>query len=302
MKVTKIKANGIDIAYEKHGHEGDPVVCLIQGLGQPLSAWPAGLIDGLTSAGLSVLIFDNRDIGQSQLQSHSGVPKLAWQILKRKIGLHSRVPYQLTDMMADTHDLLKALDIPRAHIVGISMGGMIAQLLAIHVPETVASLTSIMSTTGRRGLPGARRDVGKHVFSRPQSSSLADKVAFSVKTWELIASPAYPPQKDELREFVLRNYQRGVTAGGVARQIAAIVAASGREKQLSRVKIPTLVIHGDADPLVQPQCGIDTANSIPGATLKMIPGMGHDLPKPLLGDLAAMITDHVLQAEGSVSR
>jgi pimeloyl-ACP methyl ester carboxylesterase len=296
--MAQIKANGIDIAYEKHGREGDPVVCLIQGLGQPLSAWPAGLIDGLTSAGLSVLTFDNRDIGQSQVHSHLGVPKLAIQILKRKIGLRARAPYHLTDMMADTHGLLKALGIPRAHIVGVSMGGMIAQLLAIHVPEVVASLTSIMSTTGRRGLPGARRDVGKHVFSRPQTNALADKVAFSVKTWELIASPAYPPQKDELREFVLRNYQRGITAGGVTRQIAAIIAASGREKQLRNINIPALVIHGDADPLVRPQCGVDTANSIPGAMLKMIPGMGHDLPAPLLDSIVAMITRHVARAEG----
>lgn len=298
MAVSIHKVNGVDIAFEMHGQEAGPLVCLIQGLGLPLTAWPADFIQGFIERGFSVLTIDNRDIGRSQLQSHLGIPNLKLQILLRKLGFPAAAPYHLTDMMKDTLGLLQVLEVPKAHVVGMSMGGMIGQLLAIHAPEKVASLTSIMSTTGRRGLPGARADVRRHILSRPVSNSAGDRMDFNLKTWELIGSPAYPRDVDDTRAFVLRNFERGMTAEGIARQFAAIVAGPGRHRQLRKINIPSLVIHGDSDRLVPPQCGMDTARSIPGATLKIIPGMGHDLPAPLLGELVGMIAAHARRAEG----
>lgn len=283
--------NGIKIAWERHGREANPVICMVHGLGMPLTAWPAALIEKLVARGYSVITLDNRDIGQSQLLSELGVPNIILNGLKRKFGLPVNAPYQLDDMAADTAALLRSLGAHRAHIVGVSMGGMIAQLMAIHEPDMVMSLTSIMSTSGSRYLPHPDPEVSRHIFSRPASRSREDRVAFSLKTWRLISSPAYPSEESERREFILRNIERGVTAEGIGRQTLAIMAARGRVPLLKRLNIPSLVIHGKEDRLVRVECGEDTARAIPGCQLHVFPGMGHDLPEPLIGQFAGLIAD-----------
>lgn len=292
-----VVANGLTLAYERYGSPNNPQVVMIQGLGMPSTGWPVEFIERLVAEGLSLLTFDNRDIGRSELLTESGVPNLLMQILKKRVGLSVNAPYQLTDMMRDTDALLDSLRIDSAHVVGVSMGGMIAQSLAIHAPQRVKSLTSIMSTTGNPRLPGPTRAVGHHLISRPGTGADEDVIAFGLKTWRLIGSPAYPRTESELRAFLERNRERGVTAAGTARQMLAIMAAPSRVDQLRGLRVPGLVIHGDSDPLVPLACGLDTANALMDGTLEVVPGMGHDLPPPLFAQLVTWIATHVRKAE-----
>ena len=291
------RVNGINIAWERHGDLKAPVICLVHGLGMPLTAWPAPLIYGLVARGFGVITMDNRDIGQSQLMDEYRVPNLFVSGMRRQLGLPVNAPYRLDDMMADTAALLSSLGVNRAHVVGVSMGGMIAQLLAIHKPGLVASLTSIMSTSGNRNLPRPDPEVARHIFSRPASRSKEDRVAFSMRTWELISSPAYPSDRKDREAFVLRNLARGSTARGIARQTLAIMAARSRVPQLKKLRVPSLVIHGREDRLVRVECGEDTARAIPGAKLCVFPGMGHDLPVPLLDHFVQLIADQAHAAD-----
>jgi len=290
--------NGIKIAWERHGDVTNPAICLVHGLGMPLTAWPAALVSGLVSRGFNVITMDNRDIGRSQLMSDSAAPSLFLNGLRRQLGLRVHAPYHLKDMMADTTALLRSLEIERVHVVGVSMGGMIAQLLAIHEPALVASLTSIMSTTGNRHLPRPDPEVARHIFSRPVTRSKEDRIAFNIRTWELISSPAYPSDKNDRIAFILRNLERGVTAEGIRRQTLAIMAAPSRVPQLQKLNLPCLVIHGKEDRLVRLECGEDTALSIPGSKLCVFPGMGHDLPGPLIDHFAQLIADQAHSAYG----
>jgi pimeloyl-ACP methyl ester carboxylesterase len=259
----------------------------------PLSFWPVPFVKALSDEGYCVLLFDNRDIGRSQLMRDVKMPNVVLQFVKYKLRIPVAAPYQLTDMMRDTTGLLDALDIDHAHVIGASMGGMIAQLLGVHAPKRVDSLTLCMSTTGNRRLPGMTKEVAEHVTSRPASSSPEDQLAFYMKTWRLIGSPAYPASEDELQAYVQGLLDRGITTGGTVRQMLAIMAAPSRVKQLRRLDVPALVIHGDKDPVIPVECGIDTANAIPGATLEVVSGMGHNLPLQLVSRLARAILAHV---------
>jgi pimeloyl-ACP methyl ester carboxylesterase len=285
--------NGIKIAWERQGPDSGPVICLVHGLGMPITAWPSAFVDGLVSRGYSVITMDNRDIGQSQQLSQFGVPNFLVNGLRRKFGLRVNAPYRLEDMMADTAALLRSLDVERAHVVGVSMGGMIAQLLAIHEPGLIASLTSIMSTTSNREMPGPDSEVARHIFSRPVSRSKEDRLAFSLKTWRMISSPGYPSDEAERTRFILQNMERGVTAEGIGRQTLAIMAAPSRVHLLQQLKMPSLVIHGKQDRLVKVECGEDTARAIPGSKLHEFPGMGHDLPVPLIENFVELIDEQV---------
>lgn len=288
-----LNANGIDLAYERHGDPTHPVVLLIQGLAAPLSAWPSRFIDCLVAQGFHVVRFDNRDMGQSQKIDDAGIPNIATLAIKNFLRIPVQSPYSLEDMMRDTDALLGELNIEQAHVVGASMGGMIAQLLAIHKPERVQSLISVMSTSGNRSLPKVRWRVSKQLMRRPKSSSRQDQVAFNMQTWRIIGSPAYPYSDDYLKDFTRAILERGIHRPGVARQMAAVLTAPSRVGDLARVSAPTLVIHGDADPLVRVESGIDTANAIPNAQLKIIPGMGHDLPPELIDEVVADIAQHI---------
>lgn len=298
--MPKLTANDVDLEYEIRGAAGDPVILMIMGLGMPLSGWPPRLIDMLVAQGFRVILFDNRDIGRSQLFDDLPMPNLALQILKSKIGLKTRAPYQLADMARDAEGLLDALDIARAHVVGASMGGMIAQLLALQSSGRVQSLTSIMSTTGRRGLPSATKPVQRHMLSRSKSPSPEARMQHSLKMWQLIGSPDYPVADEERRLSLQRHIDRGMTLNGIMRQMLAIVAAADRTDPLRTLELPSLVIHGEADPLVPVECGRATAQAIPGSKLVTIPGMGHDLPDEVLPRIDQLIGDHARGANAQL--
>lgn len=294
--MPKIRANDIELAYQEHGDPQGDALLLVMGLAMPLTAWPPRLIDRLASRGFRVIVFDNRDIGRSQLFDRLPMPNVPWQIIKRKIGLKTDAPYQLHDMMCDAAGLLDALGVARAHVVGVSMGGMIAQLLALGMPERVRSLTSIMSTTGNDRLPSATRPVQRLMLKRPASTELEVRLAHSVRFWRLIGSPGYPVADDDRRAALLQNFERGMTFDGIARQMLAIIATPDRTPQLQNLEVPSLVIHGEADPLVPVECGRATAAAIPGSRLVTIPGMGHDLPDELLPRIDELIAEHMQNA------
>jgi pimeloyl-ACP methyl ester carboxylesterase len=294
-----VTSNQLKIAYEEYGNSLDPVLMMVQGLGIPLSGWPPTLIDALVAEHFRVIIFDNRDIGQSQLLHHMKIPNMLMQILRRKLHLRVKAPYQLTDMMRDVEGLMDALQIESAHVVGVSMGGMIAQLLAIHAPQRVKTLTSIMSTTGSRKLPGPTKELLRHITRGPKTATYQAGVEFQWKLWRLLEGSRYRMSEEEMAEFLRGNFERGMTAAGVARQTLAILAAPPRNKKLRKIDIPTLVIHGDADPLVPVECGLDTAKSVPGAQTAVFEGMGHTLPLALIERFARLITQQAKVVEGN---
>ncbi|MBK6594971.1 MAG: alpha/beta fold hydrolase [Burkholderiales bacterium] len=305
----KIRANGIHIEVEDtaeiNPQDGDaytrPVVLLIMGLGMQLVAWPPQLVQALVDAGFRVIRMDNRDIGLSQHFDHLGKPNIIWAGLKFKMGLPVRPPYTLEDMAKDALGVLDALEVDRAHIVGVSMGGMIAQRVAIAAPQRVLSLTSIMSSSGARGLPEARRDVLRVLLKRPASSEPQAVVDHYVRLFKAIGSPGYPVPESDMRERILRGVERSFHPVGTLRQMVAIISDSTRAEQLSRIKSPTLVLHGRADPLVPFAHGEDTAKRITGARLVGFDGMGHDLPPEPVALMLDELIPHIQAAEPPAS-
>ena len=277
----KITANGIQIEVEDSGGEGRPVALLVMGLGMQLIGWPDEFVQALVDAGYRVVRHDNRDIGLSQGFDEAGAGNLLWQSVRQRIGLPVRSAYSLQDMADDSLGVLDALGIARAHVVGASMGGMIAQRLAASAPQRTASLVSIMSSSGARKLPGPRADVAAALMRRPASRTEAALVAHSLGMLRLIQSPAYPQDDQVVAERIRRALHRAYRPAGVVRQMLAIIADSGRAELLPRIASPALVLHGEADPLVPIACGRDSAQRIPGARFVAVPGMGHDLPPPV---------------------
>lgn len=296
MSERYITANGVSLAYDEFGDTDGPVILLIMGLGTQMIGWPEPFCEALADAGFRVIRYDNRDIGLSQKMDGAVVPGLLKMVAYSKVNLPIKVPYRLFDMAEDAVGLMDALDIPAAHLVGASMGGMIAQLVASYFPFRTLSLTSIMSTSGRRSLPGADRKVMMHMARRPNSTDRDILEAYSMKTWRLIGSPGYPPSDEELRTKIARSYDRSWYPSGYARQAAAIMASGDRVEELRKIIAPTLVIHGKDDLLVPVAGGIDTAKLIKGATLKLFEGMGHDLPAALLPEFTDLISNHARQA------
>lgn len=298
----KIRANNIDIEVEDSGAGLDargrprPVVLLIMGLGMQLIAWPTEMVQGLIDAGFRVVRFDNRDAGLSQSFDALGTPGLLWVGLKYRLGWRITPPYSLQDMAADALGVLDALRIDKAHIVGVSMGGMIAQRLALSAPARVLSLASIMSSSGARGLPAARPEVTRLLLSRPADKSTQAAIEHSVRLFRAIGSPGFAMSEADLRERVSAAHQRSFRPRGIARQMVAVVADTARVAALARVAVPTLVVHGKADPLVPFACGEDTARRIPGARLEGIQGMGHDLPTGVVVRLLALLIPHFTAA------
>ena len=292
MSERYIRANGIELAYDEFGEADRPVMLLIMGLGTQMIAWPEAFCRGLAARGFRVIRFDNRDIGLSQKMEGGRVPHLLKMAAFSRLNLSLEVPYRLNDMAQDAIGLMDVLDIESAHIVGASMGGMIAQLIAGHFPYRVLSLTSIMSSSGRRSLPGAKRKVAMHMLRRPASADAQALQEYAMRTWRLIGSPAYQPTDAALREKLSQSYQRSYYPAGHSRQMAAIMASGDRIKVLKKIVAPTLVIHGKADPLVPVAAGIDTARLVRGARLELFDGMGHDLPAPLLPHFVDLISEH----------
>jgi pimeloyl-ACP methyl ester carboxylesterase len=298
----KIRANKIDIEVEDSAHNdalatAKPVVLLIMGLGMQLVAWPPQLVQALVDAGFRVVRFDNRDVGLSQQFGHLGKPRMLWSMLRHRLGLPLQAPYTVSDMAADALGVLDAMGIARAHIVGVSMGGMIAQRVAIAAPQRVISLTSIMSTSGAPGLPNPRREILSLLLGRPQGPGVEAQLAHYVRLFKAIGSPAYPTPEAEMRERILVGMRRAVYPEGTLRQMLAVVADRNRAQELARVTAPTLVLHGKADPLVPYAGGEDTARRIRGAHLVGIDGMGHDLPPVPVMKMLEVLVPHLRNAQ-----
>lgn len=291
----KVIANNIAIEVEDSHPEGSPerpAVLMVTGLGMQLVAWPPAMVSALVDAGFRVVRFDNRDIGLSQHFDHLGTPNLAWEGLKYRMGIRIKPLYTLQDMAEDALGVLDALEIDRAHVVGVSMGGMIAQRLALLAPERLLSLTSIMSSSGARGLPPADSRVTRVLLGRPRDKSLQAQIDHALRLFHIIGSPLFPTDEGLLRERVERAMTRSNHPEGFMRQIMAAVADDARADALARVTAPTLVVHGKVDPLVPFACGEDTARRIPGARLHGIDGMGHDLAPGVIGRLLALLVPH----------
>lgn len=294
--MPQARANGINLEYETFGDRGAPPLVLIMGLGAQLVLWPDEFCLALAEAGHYVVRFDNRDVGLSTKLEQPRAPRLIRAALASRLGLKIRAPYTLDDMALDTVGLMDALELPRAHVVGASMGGMIAQILAAKHPRRVDSLTLVMSTSGNPRLPQARLDLQLRLVRRPAGGEREALIRHSMELWRLIGSPEYPPEDHVLRTKVERSYDRSSYRHGLARQTLAIIASGSRVPLLRRIEAPTLVIHGADDPLVPIAAGHDLAQHIPGARLHVIPGMGHDLPAPLLPTFTQLITRHARES------
>ena len=296
--MPQAKANGITLEYDVTGEAGEPVL-LIMGLGAQMTRWPKAFLDKLAARGLKVIRFDNRDVGLSSKIEAAGLPDLPAIFQALMQGRAPDVPYTLSDMAKDAVGLLDALGVERAHIVGASLGGMVAQLVAADHPERVLSLTSIMSTTGNPDVPRASPEALEVLNNRgpDPAEDLDGFLAHGFKGAQVIGSPAHPPEPEAYRERALADYNRCYHPPGFARQYAAAMACPDRRPKLATIKAPTVVIHGSADPLVPVEGGRDTAASIAGAELRVIEGMGHDLPPALFDEIVEGIVRAVERAK-----
>jgi pimeloyl-ACP methyl ester carboxylesterase len=278
-------AAGVELCYETFGDPADPTVLLIMGLATQMIAWDERFCAMLVERGFHVVRFDNRDVGRSSRMK--GAPPTLGQLVARS---KKAARYTLSDMAADAVSLLDHLGIERAHVVGASMGGMIAQTMAIEHPGRVLSLVSIMSNAGGRLRGQPKLAVYPALLKRAPAEREA-YAQYTAKTYAMIGSPGFERDDEAVAERGRRAFDRGVSAAGSGRQLAAVLAGPPRKALLRQVRVPTLVIHGSADPLVSPSGGREVANAIPGAELKIIEGMGHDLPPgvwpPIVEGIAA---------------
>ena len=292
-----VQSNGIRMAYQAFGDADAPTILLVAGLYNQLIRWPLEFCELLVARGFRVIRFDNRDIGLSDKMEGEVAPSFLRLALHSWFGLPVKVPYSLDDMAADTVGLLDALDIKAVHIVGMSMGGMISQLVAGLYPTRVLSLTSIMSKTGAFGNGTASLSVARQMVKPiPKGTSALDN---SVMTRQMFGSPAYPESDEEIAIAVKSEFKRSNNPAGYLRQMAAIRSAPSRNKLLNGIKIPVLIIHGNQDTLVDVSGGIETKKQIPHAKLVRFEGMGHTLPQPLLAEFADLIQQTADSAETS---
>lgn len=294
--MAQLSANGISIEYDERG-SGEPLL-LIMGLGAQMTRWPEGFCDALAAKGFRVIRFDNRDIGLSSKMDEAGLPDMAAVFTAFAGGQPPPVAYTLKEMSEDAVGVLDALGIERAHIVGASMGGMIAQLVAADFPDRTLSLTSIMSTTGNRELPTGTPEA-MAALSTPApnpNDDLEGFLAAGVRTARIIGSPDHIDES-ALRERMAADVQRSYYPAGFMRQYAAVLASPDRRPKLKVVTAPTMVIHGEADTLVNVAGAHDTADNIPGAELLIIPGMGHDVPPVFWGQIVQAIAGVAARAK-----
>jgi pimeloyl-ACP methyl ester carboxylesterase len=285
------RANGIDLCYDTFGDPAAPPLLLIMGLNSQMIAWDDEFCSELARRGYRVIRYDNRDIGLSTRFDAAGVPDVSAAFMAVMQGKTVEAPYRLTDMAADAVGLLDALGIARAHVVGASMGGAIAQTLAIEHPSRLLTLTSIMATTGAPGLPPPTPEALAVLFKPPPADQASYFESYA-QTWKVLRAGSFP--LDEARDLSRagQTWARGLNPAGSARQLIAILASGSRKEALRGVRVPTLVLHGDADPLVPLGCGVDTAESVPGAKLVVIKGMGHALPISMWSQIIDAIAAH----------
>ena len=301
MKVDMKQAqvNGITINYEDRGPADGKPLLLVCGYTSTMMSWPIPLLEGLQQAGFRVIRFDNRDVGHSE--KLKGIPDIGSVAAAVREGREPEVPYKLADMAADGMALLDELGIARAHIMGISMGGMIVQNMAINHPDKILSVTSIMSTTGNPELPAASKEAMSALQERPASGEREVVLRHNMKGRRVYQSPAYPMSDEALYERCAREYDHMYYPEGATRQYAAIVGDGSRVERLKKVKLPFLVIHGKADPLVPVEGGIDTAKYVAGSRIELIEGMGHDLPVELCPRYVELISELAASAEAAAA-
>ena len=284
--MVQIKANGVRLEYDERGPKDGTPILLIMGFGSQMTNWPEAFPQGLADAGLRVVRFDNRDVGLSQ--KWDGILPVPREVAATvAAGKKPDIPYTLDDMAADAAGLLDELGIESAHIVGGSMGGMIAQLVALNHPAKTRSLISIFSTTGDPSLPRATPEAQASLMAKPPATDRASIIAHTLKNRKTHASTAFAADEDILAERIGANYDRSYYPEGTLRHMAAIVAAPPRTERLKKLAVPTLVLHGSVDTLIPPEGGRHTAACIPGAKYHEIEGWGHDIPLgviPLLMD------------------
>lgn len=288
--MARAKANGIEIEYETFGSRQDPALLLIMGLGAQLTLWPESLCEGLAGQGFFVVRYDNRDVGLSTDFDEAGLPNLMDAMARLMKGETVDAPYLLSDMAADAIGLLDALDIDRAHMVGGSMGGMIAQVIAATYPQRTRSLVSIMSTSGRYGLPAGKPEAVAMLSAQPEGTEREQLIAHGMKLRTVISGPGYRTDPTAMRALVERNIDRRYYPPGAARQYLAIMASGPRVDLLKTVKVPTLVLHGEDDPLLPVEYGRDVAALVPGAKIETFPGWGHDVPEQMVPKLVASVS------------
>jgi pimeloyl-ACP methyl ester carboxylesterase len=292
-KAAKVGPDGIDIAYQRLGNSDAPAVLLIMGIAAQSIHWPDAFCHGLVERGLQVIRFDNRDSGLSTHLTDAPLPNLPAALA----GDLSSVSYTLSDIADDAVGLLDVLGFKKAHVAGASMGGAIAQTMAIEHPDRVCSLTSLMSTTGNMSVGQPSPEVLRTVFSGPPATSREEVIQRMVRAFRAVGSPGYPADEKEVAARAGRAYDRCYDPIGVARQAVASVASGDRTGRLRHLEVPTLVIHGLADRMCDVSGGRATAEAIPGAELVLIEGMGHDLPPGLRSQLAERIAEFVWRAE-----
>jgi pimeloyl-ACP methyl ester carboxylesterase len=288
--MKSVVANGITLAYEERGSRDNQTLILVRGLGTQLIDWPDRFIQEIVNSGMHVLWFDNRDVGLSQKFDEAGVPDLK----AIAAGDYRTLAYSLEEMANDIIALMDCLDIDRAHVAGISMGGMIVQLLAAEYPARLLSMASIMSSSGRPGLPGPTESAAKSLQGPSGPRSREQAITDIADGLLITGSPGYPESEETRKDIATRRYDRNYNPSGVARQMAAVVANGSRVEQLKQISVPGLVVHGEDDPLIPLVAGIDTADCIPGCKLVKIPGMGHNVPLALADKLAEILVTHCL--------
>lgn len=286
-----VRANGVDLCYETFGDRANPPVLLIMGLGTQMLGWDDGFCRRLADRGFFVVRFDNRDIGRSTWLDHESVPNVVALLTKAKLGFKPKVAYTLKDMATDAVGLLDALGIDRAHVVGASMGGMIGQEFAMAYPARMRTFTSIMSSTGNPKLPGPTPEAAAVLTAAPSNDESAFLENYP-KLLRVLRAGEFPEDEAGDRERAARVWSRGYHPAGTARQFAAIIASGNRTEGLKAIRVPTLVVHGRADPLVPVEAGLATADAIPGAKLVLIDRMGHAFPRSLWDEVIGPIVAH----------
>lgn len=298
--MPQLLSNGVNLEYDVSGPKDGTPVLLIMGLASQLTAWPVDFTGKLNQAGYRTIRFDNRDIGLSEKTKNKKTPKIVPHMILRQLGIKGLAPYNLKDMAKDAVGILDHLNIERAHILGVSMGGMISQVLASEHPERVISLVPIMTSTNNRTLPRPSKEVSKMLLSLPRSSGDRDQVIDgTVAFWNVIGTKNSGSEPHEVRDRIEAAYDRSYNPSGPKYQISAIIDTGDLRRFAQRVRAPTLVIHGKADVLVPYQCGEDVARHIPHAKLKLIEDMGHDLPKKHISTLTDWIINHFKKTHSS---
>lgn len=300
----QVHANNLAIEVERHGDPSAPPVVLIMGLAAQLIFWPPAMIQALVDAGYQVITFDNRDVGLSEKLDHLGAPSPAFTMLSSLVGLGSFVaPYTLRDMARDTVSILDALEFDDAHLLGVSMGGMIGQIASARYGDRIRSFTSIMSSTNNRSLPRANSEVVRKIIeARTKARSRDELVSRSVEILQMIGTKDSGRDPAALRQLVATGVDRCSYPAGVRRQIAAIIASGDLRRYAREIRVPTLIVHGDEDPLTNYKGSVDMAASVPGSRLEILEGMGHDLPPRFIDRINELVVEHVLGADDDRDR